>query len=326
VLPALTFLPVELVAVCDIDRERGTSTAQQYGAACFYENVDELYSMGGVDAVMLCVSGRLHPTLAISAFDAGLHVWSEKPPAMEVSETEEMLRHRKDRVYVVDFKKAFMPSTRKVLEIFDTNGCGPVRSILGVYPISIGRGGTLGSDSSTRWPSDGWHPLSVMLEVGGDVDGVTVIRNPRNGGACVLEFASGAVGNLHLAEGTPISQPMELYQFYGQDCRVDLENGGLRVRFERGIPFEYESATSYLGPGFDNGSVVWEAQNTLNTLENNPLFTQGIYFSLMHFCQSVLEGRAASIGTLERARDITAVMEAALRSEGERVDVAKSRG
>ena len=44
-----------------------------------------------------------------------------------------MIRHRGDRVVVVGFKKAFMPATRKVIEIFDTADYAPLRTLLGRF-------------------------------------------------------------------------------------------------------------------------------------------------------------------------------------------------
>ncbi len=55
--------------------------------------------------------------MACQALDAGLHVWLEKPPAMRAPEVEEMIRHRKDGVVVVGFKKAFMPAAFKAREV-----------------------------------------------------------------------------------------------------------------------------------------------------------------------------------------------------------------
>ena len=110
ILPAMTFLPVSLRAVCDIDPERVQSTASQYGVTACYTNAEEMYRNEDLDAVFLCVSPQLHPQLTCQAFDAGLHVWLEKPPAMRATEVEEMISHRKDRVAVVGFKKAFMPA------------------------------------------------------------------------------------------------------------------------------------------------------------------------------------------------------------------------
>ncbi len=74
ILPIMTYLPVSLRAVCDINLERAQITAAQYGAKAVYENTGEMYQKEELDAVFLCVSAQLHPQLACEAFDAGLHV------------------------------------------------------------------------------------------------------------------------------------------------------------------------------------------------------------------------------------------------------------
>ena len=75
--------------------------------------------------------------MTCEAFDAGLNVWLEKPDDLKVSEVEEMIRHRKDKVAVVGFKKAFMPATQKGIELFSTEGYGPLISLLAVYPMTF---------------------------------------------------------------------------------------------------------------------------------------------------------------------------------------------
>ena len=65
ILPIMTYLPVSLRAVCDIDLKRAQVTAAQYGAKAFYGNAGEMYQNEELDAVFLCVSMRwvlrLHP-------------------------------------------------------------------------------------------------------------------------------------------------------------------------------------------------------------------------------------------------------------------------
>ena len=88
-LPAMTFLPVNVKAVCDINAELSRNTAAQYGAKA-YTSTRDLYTSQKLDAVFLCVSLRHHPALACEAFGAGLHVWMEKPPAMRAAEVEKI--------------------------------------------------------------------------------------------------------------------------------------------------------------------------------------------------------------------------------------------
>ncbi|MBM3210898.1 Gfo/Idh/MocA family oxidoreductase [Candidatus Poribacteria bacterium] len=321
VLPAMNYLPINLKAICDINLERAQITASQYGVNSVYTDSREMYENEDLDAVFICVSAQLHPMLACQAFDAGLHVWLEKPPAMRAKEVEDMIAHRKDRIAVVGFKKVFMPSTEKVIEIFSKEIYGPLKSMLAVYPMTIPYNGerVLQERQFTNWLANGCHPLSLMIAVGGSVSAVTVHRNRDGGGVCILEFANGILGNLHLAHGGNISQPIEYYGFFGNGCHTIIDNS-YRISFQRGIPFQYGKTTNYAPPGIDSGAIVWEPQNCLATLENKALFTQGIYGEMMYFCQQVLKGQPAEKGSLEFALEVMKVYEAALLSNRNRIE------
>jgi hypothetical protein len=93
------------------------------------------------------------------------------------------------------------------------------------------------------------------------------------------------------------------------------------VILHRGYPLDYARTTNYAPPGVDSGAVVWRPRRTLSTLENKMPFVEGIYHEMMHFCESVLKGRPATEGTLAFARQVMGVYEAALLSEGDRVEV-----
>jgi predicted dehydrogenase len=319
ILPTMTFLPVSLVAVCDIDFARAKVTAAQYGAKACYESTREMYANENLDAVFLCTPPQRFPELTCEAFDAGLNVWLEKPPGFRVSEVEEMIRHRKDKIAVVGFKKAFMPATQKVIEIFSTEDYSPLISLLVVYPMTFPEDGkqVLREARHTNWLQNGCHPLSLLLAVGGKVSAVTVHRGLRDRGVCVLEFASGAIGNFHMAQS---GQPLEHYGFFGDSCHVVIDSG-LRVTFQRGILPNFGSTTTYAPEGLDSGAIVWEPQNCVATLENKALFMQGFYNEMRYFCDRVLAGQPAEKGSLEFALEVMKVYEAGLLSGGNRVEI-----
>lgn len=318
ILPTMTFLPVSLVAVCDIDLQHAKLTASQYGASAYYDDAKQMYANENLDAVFLCTPPRTFLELACEAFDAGLNVWLEKPPGLSVSEVEDMIRYRQDNVAVVGFKKAFMPSTEKVIEVFSTKTYAPLISLLAVYPMTLPANGAqiLREFQHTNWLQNGCHPLSLLLAVGGKVSSVTTHRGDLAGGVCVLEFASGAIGNFHMAD----SQPLESYSFFGNSCHVVIDSD-LRVTFQRGIIPDFGRTTTYAPEGFDSGAIVWEAQNCVATLENKALFKQGFYNEMRYFCDCVLESTSAEKGSLEFALEVMKVYEAGLSSDGNRVEI-----
>ncbi len=318
ILPCLRFLPVDLKAICDIDSEVGKVTAQEQGCN-YHENAAEMYEGEELEAVFIAVSPEMHPKLTCEALDKGLHVWLEKPVSMRASEVEEMIEHRKDKVVVVGFKKAFMPCTKKAIEIARSGEFGGLKTILANYPMSIPANGkkVLEEREVTNWLANGCHPLSLILAVGGKAAAVTSQLREDGTGVCILELASGVIANFHLASG-PL--PNEFYNFYGEDWHLSIDNCE-RVTLQRGTPFDYRNTTSYVPEGVDSGAVVWEPQNTLASLEGKQLFTGGIYEEMRYFCACVLERKKATEGSLEFALELMKVYEAALLSAGKKIKI-----
>jgi predicted dehydrogenase len=318
VLPCMHHLPVKIKAICDVNEDLAKVTAEQFGCRS-YTSTSEMYDREQLDAVFLCVSAKLHPKLAMEAFEARINVWMEKPVSLRAYEVEQMIQKRNGLVAVGGFKKAFMPSTDKAIEIANSDDYGKMTSMLAVYPMSIPDNGEeiLESGAFVNWLANGVHPLSLMLAVGGKVQAVTVHKNRNQNGVCLIDFASGITGNFHMASGP---HPIELYRFFGQEWNLEIENS-FRVKLQRGIPFDYNNTFNYIPPGTNTGAIVWEPQNHLATLENKALFTQGMYSEMMYFCECVLDKKPAVRGSLEFALELMKVYEAALLSHGRTIEI-----
>ncbi len=327
-LPALTYLPVDLAALCDVNATLLAKTAAEYRPVATFTDTSRMYAEMELDAVLICVGPRGHPALAVEALQAGLHVWMEKPPALRAAEVETMLAARKDRICAVGFKKAYMPATRKAKEIMSLPAFGGLRSILAVYPMTIPTDGraVLKQAEATNWLSNGCHPLSLMIELGGNVRTVTALLGPgqERVGVVSLRFANGVMGTLHLAGGAPPGAPVERYCIYGGQQAITIEDGS-SIAYHRGIPFNYAYQRDFFGPGTDTGTVVWKATQSLATLENKAIFIQGIFDELYDFCTAVLERRPLGTAHLEFARHVMQVYEAALLSGGKPIDLSEDQ-
>jgi len=77
----------ELVGVADPEAERIAEAERVYGCAGFAD-YRELLAMPGIDAVAICSPTHLHHAMSVAALEGGLHVFLEKPMAMDVGEAE----------------------------------------------------------------------------------------------------------------------------------------------------------------------------------------------------------------------------------------------
>jgi predicted dehydrogenase len=82
---------VVLTAICDAVPEVVQRVSEQYGVRGFHEP-DELLDSDLVDMVIIATPHYFHPPIAEAAFRRGLHVLSEKPIAVSVSEADRMIR------------------------------------------------------------------------------------------------------------------------------------------------------------------------------------------------------------------------------------------
>jgi predicted dehydrogenase len=114
-LPILTKLPdVEIVAVCDVDRQKAKSLAQKYNIKRSYNDYETMLndeeSLIGVD---ICVSTNAHKEVAIAAFEAKKHLLIEKPLARTQKEAIEIVASAKKhgRMLMVGMNNRFRPDS-----------------------------------------------------------------------------------------------------------------------------------------------------------------------------------------------------------------------
>ncbi len=79
-----------LAAVADTDPARLAWAAGQFPAAARFDSAAALIESGGVDAVIVATPHWFHPSIAIAAMQKGLHVLTEKPAGVTVSQVQAM--------------------------------------------------------------------------------------------------------------------------------------------------------------------------------------------------------------------------------------------
>ena len=80
----------KLVAFCDMSQERVDKIAGEYKVKAYY-SLAEMLKDPGIDVVNVCLPNHLHSEAVLQCAAAGKHVLTEKPPAMTLRETDEMI-------------------------------------------------------------------------------------------------------------------------------------------------------------------------------------------------------------------------------------------
>ncbi len=81
----------ELTAVCDNSRERLEWAEKRFGDHVRrYENYEQLFDSGKINAVLIATPHKLHPNIAIEAFKRKLNVLTEKPAGIDAASVSEM--------------------------------------------------------------------------------------------------------------------------------------------------------------------------------------------------------------------------------------------
>lgn len=97
-MPSLAKLKnVEMVAFCDIIKEKAEFAAEKFGAsdAKVYTNYKELLEDSEIDVVHVCTPNKSHSFITVDALEAGKHVMCEKPMAKTTEEAKKMLEAAK---------------------------------------------------------------------------------------------------------------------------------------------------------------------------------------------------------------------------------------
>jgi myo-inositol 2-dehydrogenase/D-chiro-inositol 1-dehydrogenase len=88
-LPALSLVEeLRLVSTCDIRDEAAQRAAERFHAPRFYTDYEMMLERERLDGVLIAAPPAVHVTVGIEALKRGLHVYSEKPPAMTASDAK----------------------------------------------------------------------------------------------------------------------------------------------------------------------------------------------------------------------------------------------
>lgn len=156
----------EIVAVCDLDRDKAETRAAEFGIDRIYSNAIDMFAHGGFDIVDIAASVEAHAPMARLAANFGIHVMVQKPMCSTVWEAQQLIDDIGDRVrFMVHENYRFRPHYMTVRRWIDEGRIGKVRHAA----ISC-RGSGLCEREGTvpflieRQPYLKWFPRNLVFE------------------------------------------------------------------------------------------------------------------------------------------------------------------
>jgi predicted dehydrogenase len=232
-----------VVAIADLDQERGGALADAFGVGGRYADVDAMIHGERLDGVIVATPDFAHREPLIVALNAGLHVLCEKPLATTVDDATAMAvaAAASDRQVMVNFGNRHRPAARRAHELIRGGDIGAVRYARMRLNEKAEKTATLAWSART---SALWFLLSHVADFVQWMVGDTVVRvyaadgrrgeEPATTTTAVLSFAGGATAVLESTWDMPSAYPRDIdlaITVHGADGVIDLDMGeqGLRM-------------------------------------------------------------------------------------------------
>jgi len=162
------------------------------------KNVDELLGRDDIDAVMVTSPDFTHEEYAVKAFEAGKHVFTEKPMAITTEGCDRMLDawQKSGKQFMVGFNMRYMNIFRAMKEVADSGMIGEIKVVWVRH--FVGTGG--------NWYYHDWHGTRA------------------NATSLLLQKASHDIDMIHWITGRYTKQVSAFgsLQYYGGDKPNDL--------------------------------------------------------------------------------------------------------
>ncbi|SFS68252.1 Gfo/Idh/MocA family protein [Paenibacillus sp. BC26] len=236
----------DLVAVCDIIKERADAAAEKYGVKAYYSLKDMIENEPDIEVIDVTTggidNGSWHFEPAMEAISYGKHVLVEKPLCHDIREARELVAYaEKQKVYLgCNLNHYFTEPAAKGKQYIENGEIGELVYCLAKMGFNGGEAnyGPAGSGKVKGHPYFHMkafltHPLSVMRHFCGDITHIQTFSDRpgfrRSAGDVMasinsihLKFANGGVGYLLSQRGDAV---------YGLGGWWSLEMAGTKGTF-----------------------------------------------------------------------------------------------
>ena len=191
---------VEVVAFCDLIKERAEASAKQFGKedAKVYTNYQDVVGRKDIDVIHVCTPNSSHAEITIAALQSGKHAMCEKPMAKTAAEAKAMLDAAKasGKKLTIGYQNRFRTDSQFIKKLCSAGELGDIYlgkgfatrrrgvPIWGVFMDKEKQGGgpliDLGTHALdlTLWMMDNYEPVSAL---GSTFNKIARIGSPANG-------------------------------------------------------------------------------------------------------------------------------------------------
>ncbi|HET9328587.1 MAG TPA: Gfo/Idh/MocA family oxidoreductase [Candidatus Eisenbacteria bacterium] len=316
-IPALKKIEdVELVAICDRDREKVGRVAQKFGIPEATNRFDDLLEDETIDAIDICTPNFLHAPMATAALEAGKHVLCERPLARSADEARQMAKaaRKSDRVLMCAVQHRFRADAQLLRTFVDKGDLGQ---------IFYAKAGWL--RLRTEWDSDEWRRQKresgggVVLDLGFQMIDLSlwVLGSPKvasvtasvhrqkkgeveDSATAFFRLETGATLTLELTWGLLMEKDFAYLNLFGSGGAALLNP----FRLHKGM----------------HGALV-NVTPTLDTLRHQ--YKQSVESQMAHFAEALRKGQRP-MGDAEEILPVMELMDAIYRSadQGKEVKLA----
>jgi len=222
---------VQLIAVCDLIKERADKASARLGAKAYY-TAPEMLAAEDLDMASVATAGvengsdHFEPTM--QALEAGLHVLCEKPLCNDVVKAERMVEKAKEKGLCLgtDLNHRFVPPAARARKYIDDKELGELLFVNMALWIDNP------NESSPYFHLRALHPhsIDVMRYFCGDVTKVHAFftkptyRKIWSNAQINMLFANGCVGHLTGSYDMSGNHPIERCEVAGTEGRFIIEN------------------------------------------------------------------------------------------------------
>jgi predicted dehydrogenase len=245
--------------------------------------------------VVIATPHYYHPPIAVDAFEAGLHVLSEKPIGVRVGHAEKMVEaaQKHEKIFCVMFQRRTEPPIRKALELVKNGELGAVRRTLLVSPEFRSQAYYDSGTWRATWAGEGGGPMmnqaphimDIFVQLGGmpaKVKGNTKTLmhdiEVEDQADAILEYENGAPGYFYVSTCEP--GPGQIIQVWGDNGKLQFLDGDLS--FTR-----YETPVSVFSR---ENTEMWGSPPSENVDLDLPECESGHQVILRNFARAILHG------------------------------------